>query len=83
MAAEVRRRSGWGEYQSYVEDALESCLDYAGRLQRSLRGDIAPDRHYFLSKADALQEAATRLLACCEDVESLIEADGQGLADES
>jgi hypothetical protein len=40
------------------------------RLQRSFVAEIAPDRHYFLSKADALQDAATRLVQRCEEVEA-------------
>lgn len=69
----VQARCGWGEYQSYIRDALESCADYVGRLQRSLEGETAPDRHYFVEKASALKEWATILLARCEETERWIE----------
>ena len=81
MRPPVRARNGWGEYQSHVEDALASCVDYGGRLQRSLRGEIAPDRHYFLSKAHALEEATNHLVRRCEEIERWIEADRTGSAD--
>jgi hypothetical protein len=64
---------GWGEYQTYIRDALERCDDYAGRLQRSIEGEIAQDRHYFVEKASALREWATILLARCEETERWIE----------
>ena len=81
MSPGVRARSGWGNYQSRVEDALASCVVYVGRLQRSLRGEIAPDRHYFLSKGYALQEVTTHLVGRCQEIERRIEADQAGSAD--
>ncbi|MDQ3766902.1 MAG: hypothetical protein M3346_06105 [Actinomycetota bacterium] len=65
--------SCWGEYQTYLGDALESCVDYVGRLQGSIRGEIAPDRHYFVEKASALREWATILIVRCEESERWIE----------
>lgn len=77
MEVEVRARSGWGEYHSYILDALSICIDYASRLERSIAGEIAPDRHYFLEKADALQRSATILVERCEEVEHWIGADAR------
>ena len=42
---------------------------YLGRLQRCLAGEIAPDRHYFTTKARALRDASTGLLRRARDVE--------------
>jgi hypothetical protein len=70
---QAQASSGWGEYQPYIGDALESCVDYVGRLQRSIEGEIVPDRHYFVEKASALKEWATILLARCEEIEGWIE----------
>lgn len=71
----VQVGSGWGEYQPYIGDALECCVDHVGRLQRSIEGEIPSDRHYFVEKASALKEWATILLARCEEVEGWIESD--------
>jgi hypothetical protein len=74
MSAEVGARSGWGDYRDYIGDALACCVDYVGRLQRSFDGEIAPDRHYFLEKAEELQYWATNLVARCEEIQKFIEA---------
>jgi hypothetical protein len=59
----------WGPYRGHVEQGLAHCADYLGRLQRSLAGEIAPDRHYFTTKAAALRDAAVGLLRRARDVE--------------
>jgi hypothetical protein len=59
----------WGPYRDHVEEGLANCADYLGRLQRSLAGEIAPDRHYFTTKAAALRDAAVSLLGRARDVE--------------
>jgi hypothetical protein len=33
--------SPWGPYRATIEDHLDSCADYLGRLRRSLAGEIA------------------------------------------
>ncbi len=59
----------WGPHHDHVEEGLAHCADYLGRLQRSLAGEIAPDRHYFTTKAAALRDAAVGLLGRARDVE--------------
>ena len=63
---------GWGRYRSVVGDALASCVDYVGRLQRSFNYEIANDRFYFMDKASALLEAAELLVRRCEEVDGWI-----------
>ena len=64
--------SDWGEHRPYIGDALERCSDYVSRLQRSIQGEIAPDRHYFVEKTSALKEWAIVLVARCEETERWI-----------
>ena len=59
----------WGPYQDHIGEGLAHCADYLGRLQRSLAGQIAPDRHYFTTKAVALRDASVGLLRRARDVE--------------
>jgi len=59
----------WGPYQDHIGEGLAHCADYLDRLQRSLAGEIAPDRHYFTTKAVALRDAAVGLLGRAHDVE--------------
>jgi hypothetical protein len=59
----------WGPYRPAVEDQMAACADYLGRLQRSLAGEIAPDRHYFNDKAYQLQELARALVRRGQDIE--------------
>jgi hypothetical protein len=59
----------WSAYRSLVEDHLDTCADYLGRLRRSLAGEIAPDRHYFADKAHQLHTSARRLDRIVQDVE--------------
>jgi hypothetical protein len=73
VKSHVQAGRGWREYQPYIGDALESCVDHVGRLQRSIEGEIAPDRYYFVEKASALREWATILLLRCEESERWIE----------
>lgn len=73
---QIQACSGWGEYQTYLGDALESCVDYVGRLQRSIEGEIPSDRHYFVEKAGALKEWVTILLARCAEIKGWIEDGG-------
>lgn len=62
-------RDDWGEHRATVEDQLAACADYLSRLQRSLAGEIAPDRHYFNEKAAHLLGAARRLVELGQDIE--------------
>jgi hypothetical protein len=67
----------WGSYRSHIESLVESCADYISRLQRSLDGEIAPDRHYFNEKAEALADVAERLVQRGQDAEWYLgECDG-------
>lgn len=59
----------WGPYHDHIGEGLAHCADYLGRLQRSLAGEIAPDRHYFTTKAQALRDASVGLLRRARDVE--------------
>jgi hypothetical protein len=59
----------WGPYRSAVQERLDICDDYLGRLRRSLAGEIAPDRFYFGDKAHALRDAAQALIDGVDDVE--------------
>lgn len=63
------RDDSWGPYRPTLEDQLATCADYLGRLQRSLAGEIAPDRHYFNDKAYQLHEVAGRLVRRGQDIE--------------
>jgi hypothetical protein len=60
-------------YQPYIGDALECYADYVGRLQRSIDGEIAPDRHYFVEKASAPRAWATVPITRCQESERWIE----------
>lgn len=64
----------WGPYRSAITEQFASCHDYLTRLQRSLAGQIAPDRHYFNSKAAALADAARRLQRLGQDIERWLDA---------
>jgi hypothetical protein len=59
----------WGPYRPTIEDHLDACADYLGRLRRSLAGEIAPDRHYFADKAHELHSAARRMLRVVQDID--------------
>ena len=59
----------WGPYRQAVADRLASCADYLGRLQRSLDGEAAPDRHHFTTRAHDLYEAARDLVRLTQEVE--------------
>jgi hypothetical protein len=59
----------WGPYRATIEDHLETCADYLGRLRRSLAGEIAPDRHYFADKAHQLHTAAHRMVRIVQDID--------------
>ena len=60
---------GWGPYRTVVGDALASCIDDVGRLQRSFHAEIASDRFYVLDKASALLESSELLVRRCEEVD--------------
>ncbi len=62
-------RDPWGRFRYGAGETLRDCFDYADRLRRSLTGEIAPDLHYFGSKAQALRDAATRLVHFHQDAE--------------
>jgi hypothetical protein len=74
----------WGPYHDHIGEGLAHCVDYLGRLQRSLAGEIAPDRHYFTTKAQALRDASVGLLRRARDVERWLaegddhDSDGDG-----
>jgi uncharacterized protein YukE len=59
----------WGPYRATIEDHLDACADYLGRLRRSLAGEIAPDRHYFADKAHQLHTAARRMDRIVQDID--------------
>jgi hypothetical protein len=59
----------WGPYRAAIEDHLDTCADYLGRLRRSLAGEIAPDRHYFADKAHQLHAAARRMVRIVQDID--------------
>jgi hypothetical protein len=59
----------WGPYRATIEDHLDCCADYLGRLRRSLAGEIAPDRHYFADKAHQLHNAALRMVRIVQDID--------------
>ena len=59
----------WGPWHDHIGEGLAHCADYLGRLQRCLAGEIAPDRHYFGTKARALRDASVGLLRRARDVE--------------
>jgi hypothetical protein len=63
------RDNSWGPYRPTLEDQLAACADYLDRLQRSLAGEIAPDRHYFNDKAYQLHEVARRLVRRGQEIE--------------
>jgi hypothetical protein len=64
----------WGPYRAAIEDHLASCADYLNRLQRSLAGEIAPDRHYVRSKAHQLELVARSLVRRAQDIEGWLAA---------
>lgn len=59
----------WGPYRATIEDHLDTCTDYLGRLRRSLAGEIAPERHYFADKAHQLHTAARRMVRIVQDID--------------
>ncbi|MGH9235562.1 MAG: hypothetical protein ACRD0R_19755 [Acidimicrobiales bacterium] len=59
----------WGPYRATIDDHLDTCADYLGRLRRSLAGEIAPDRHYFADKAHQLHTAARRMVRIVQDID--------------
>lgn len=63
------REDPWGQYRGSIQETVDVCADYLDRLQRSLRGEIAPDRFYFREKATYLQTATTTLVHLAQDVE--------------
>lgn len=64
-----RHVDAWGAYRPAIEDHLAACADYLGRLERSLAGEIAPDRHYFSDKAHQLHQSARRLERLVQDTD--------------
>ncbi len=59
----------WGVYRPGIESHLATCADYLDRPQRSVAGEIAPDRHYFHDKAHQLHEAVRVLVRRGQDIE--------------
>ena len=66
---EYSNASPWGAWHESIADGLASAADYLSRCQRSLAGEIAPDRFYFADKARALRDAAIALVRRCHEVE--------------
>jgi hypothetical protein len=58
-----------GPYRATIEDHLDCCADYLGRLRRSLAGEIAPDRDYFADRAHQLHNAAGRMVRIVQDID--------------
>ena len=73
---DTKRQSAdaWGPYRPAVEDLVAACADYLDRVEYSLAGEIAPDRHYVNDKAYQLQEAARRLVRRVQDIERWLNA---------
>ena len=69
MSTNTTSTGPWGPWEDHIGQGLAHCADYLGRLQRSLAGEIAPDRHYFTTKAAALRDASVGLLSRARDVE--------------
>ena len=69
MSTNTTTTGPWGPWHDHIGEGLAHCADYLGRLQRSLAGEIAPDRHYFGAKAVALRDAAVGLLGRARDAE--------------
>ena len=76
------RGDPWGPYREPIQELLEGCADYLGRLQRSLAGEIAPDRHYFNEKAALLQLTAVSLVRYGQDVERWLQECGTDITQE-
>jgi len=66
---EYRSASPWGAWHASIADDLASAADYLSRCERSLAGEIAPDRFYFADKAMALRDATIALVRRCHEVE--------------
>jgi hypothetical protein len=46
----------WGRYRATIDNHLEPCADYLGRLRSSLAGEIGPPgRHYLADKVRGLR----------------------------
>ncbi len=71
-----RQTDSWGPYRATVEDHLATCADYLSRLERSVAGEIAPDRRYFNDKARHLLQAARNLVRRGQDIEPWLNACG-------
>lgn len=59
----------WGPYRDSIVSLVASCRDYLGRIERSLAGEIAPDRHYVGDKARQLQHTTLLLVRRSQDIE--------------
>jgi hypothetical protein len=64
-------------------EALERCDDYLSRSRRSLDGEIAPDRPYFLEKSQALRDAAETLVRLGQDADGWMRSCGAPVAREA
>lgn len=65
----------YGSFGGLVRERVEACGDYLGRVLRHLGGSEV-SRHYVASKAQALRDAAGRLVATCHDVEGWLKSCG-------
>ena len=70
----IDRDDSWGVYRPGIESHLAACADYLGRLERSVAGEIAPDRRYYHDKAHELHEAVRVLVRRGQDIERWMRA---------
>ena len=74
---DVIESNPWGPHREAVVDGVVSCADYLGRLERSLVGEAATDRHYFAMRAGDLYQSARDLVRLVEETEhALIVCEG-------
>jgi hypothetical protein len=59
------RPDPWAPWRSQIESLTESCVDYLGRITRSLAQGT--DAHYVTEKAHALRDAAALLTQACHE----------------
>jgi len=69
----------WGPHRSAINAGLASCAEYLGRLERSLKGEAAPDRAYFAARTVSLFEAARDLVRLVQEVEGWLIVCGKGI----
>ena len=70
----IDRDDPWGVYRPGIESYLTVCADYLARLERSVAGEIAPDRPYFHDKAQNLHDAVRLMVRRGQDIERWLRA---------